>query len=153
MAKSKYIRTIYQTPYADGAEVTNSSDNIDVDVYEVLEAFNVTCPARQHAIKKLLCAGIRGKGDAVQDLKETREAVFRAIQLEERRVALAKATELVDNLRGVDAHALHPDLVKSASEKLAAVPFGVPAAKRPDGVRGGQPSRKQTGGQSRKRAR
>ena len=33
-----------------------------VDVYSVLEAFDVRCPARQHAIKKLLCAGLRGKG-------------------------------------------------------------------------------------------
>lgn len=39
------------------------------DVYSVLEAFQVTCPARQHAIKKLLCAGLRGKGDSLQDLR------------------------------------------------------------------------------------
>lgn len=55
------------------------------DVYTVLEAFSVTCPARQHAIKKLLCAGIRGKGDTVQDLREARDAVERAIQMEESR--------------------------------------------------------------------
>ena len=52
------------------------------DVYAVLEAFEVTCPARQHAIKKLLCSGIRGKGDATQDLAEARDAVDRAIQME-----------------------------------------------------------------------
>jgi hypothetical protein len=51
------------------------------DVYAILEAFAVTCPARQHAIKKLLCSGIRGKGDAMQDLKEARDAVDRAIQM------------------------------------------------------------------------
>ena len=55
------------------------------DVYDVLEAFNVTCPARQHAIKKLLCAGLRGKGDATQDLKEARDAVIRAMQLQDLR--------------------------------------------------------------------
>jgi len=32
-----------------------------VDVYAVPKAFDVRCPARQHAIKKLLCAGIRAK--------------------------------------------------------------------------------------------
>lgn len=53
-----------------------------IDVYDVLVAFNVTCPARAHAIKKLLCAGIRGKGDAIQDLTETRQAVERALSLE-----------------------------------------------------------------------
>lgn len=58
-----------------------------VDVYAVLEAFAVTCPARQHAIKKLLCAGLRGKGDSVQDLKEAADAVARAVQMEEARVS------------------------------------------------------------------
>jgi hypothetical protein len=52
-----------------------------VDVYAVLVAFGVTCPARQHAIKKLLCSGIRGKGSAKQDLTETVDAVERAITL------------------------------------------------------------------------
>lgn len=51
------------------------------DVYAVIDAFNVTCPARQHAIKKLLCSGIRGKGDVIQDLSEARDAVDRAIQM------------------------------------------------------------------------
>lgn len=55
------------------------------DVYAVLEAFSVTCPARQHAIKKLLCSGIRGKGDTMQDLKEARDAIDRAIQMESSR--------------------------------------------------------------------
>ncbi len=57
-----------------------------VDVYCVIDAFDVRCPARAHAIKKLLCAGIRGKGDSVQDLKETIDAVLRAIELEQSRV-------------------------------------------------------------------
>jgi len=55
---------------------------LTVDVYSVLEAFNVTCPARQHAIKKLLCTGLRGKGDSIQDLTETIVAVKRALSLE-----------------------------------------------------------------------
>lgn len=54
-----------------------------LDVYAVLDAFQVTCPARQHAIKKLLCSGIRGKGDTLQDLKEAKDAISRAIQMEE----------------------------------------------------------------------
>ena len=56
--------------------------NGKIDVYAVLDAFQVTCPARQHAIKKLLCAGLRGKGDVVQDLEEACDAVTRAIQME-----------------------------------------------------------------------
>lgn len=56
-----------------------------IDVYAVLDAFNVTCPARQHAIKKLLCAGLRGKGDEAQDLREAKDAIVRAVQMQEAR--------------------------------------------------------------------
>jgi hypothetical protein len=54
-----------------------------VDVYSVLLSFAVTCPARAHAVKKLLCAGLRGKGDELQDLREARDAIDRAIQIAE----------------------------------------------------------------------
>jgi hypothetical protein len=54
-----------------------------IDVYTVLVTFAVTCPARQHAVKKLLCAGLRGKGDELQDLREALDAVDRAIQIAE----------------------------------------------------------------------
>lgn len=54
---------------------------VQVDVYSVLEAFEVRCPAVQHAVKKLLCAGIRGKGDTLQDLREAKDAIDRAISL------------------------------------------------------------------------
>lgn len=57
-----------------------------VDVYAVIETFQVTCPARQHAIKKLLCSGIRGKGDSLQDLTEARDAIDRAVQMEKSRI-------------------------------------------------------------------
>lgn len=53
----------------------------EVDVYAVLLAFGVTCPARQHAIKKLLCAGLRGKNDELNDLKEAKDATERGIEL------------------------------------------------------------------------
>lgn len=70
----------------------NSADTpgaaVGVDVYAVLEAFGVTCPARQHAIKKLLCAGGRGKGDTLTDLKGALAAVSRAIELETGRPAV-----------------------------------------------------------------
>lgn len=52
-----------------------------VDVYDVLTAFGVHCPARQHALKKLLCAGQRGGKSALQDLGEVLMSVERAIEL------------------------------------------------------------------------
>jgi hypothetical protein len=52
-----------------------------VDVYDVIVAFEVTCPATQHALKKLLCTGIRGHKDAAQDLIEASNSITRAIEL------------------------------------------------------------------------
>lgn len=67
---SKYLRPV------------NSPVPGKIDVYAVLEAFDVRCPARQHAIKKLLCAGLRGKGGESQDLEEAADAVSRAVQMQ-----------------------------------------------------------------------
>lgn len=61
--------------------VTCMVDN-QIDVYAVLDTFNVWCPARQHAIKKLLCAGERMKNSELDDLREARDAIDRAIQME-----------------------------------------------------------------------
>ena len=41
-----------------------------VDVYRTLVAFDIKEPELQHSLKKLLCLGIRGKGDYNQDLDE-----------------------------------------------------------------------------------
>jgi len=73
---SKYHRTITQTLPGDthGLSVT-------VDVYDVLRAFGVSCPALQHAIKKLLCAGMRGGKSAEQDIEEAILSCRRAIEL------------------------------------------------------------------------
>lgn len=70
----KYLRII-QSAIVPG-------DYLDVDVYAVLEAFKVTCPARAHAIKKLLCCGNRDKGSEMADLIGAEAAVARAIELQ-----------------------------------------------------------------------
>ncbi len=76
---SKYVRKIFS--------VTLQGAWVEVDVYAVLEAFGVTCLARQHAVKKLLCAGLRGKGSQLDDLRGVLDAVWRAIELQEQREA------------------------------------------------------------------
>jgi hypothetical protein len=48
-----------------------------IDVYRVLELFNVTDPCLQHAIKKLLCAGGRGAKDMEQDVQEAMDTLER----------------------------------------------------------------------------
>ena len=70
---AKYHRYIYG--------VDDSHVGLTIDVYCVLDCYRVTCPATGHAIKKLLCAGLRGKGDRLQDLIEARDAITRAIAL------------------------------------------------------------------------
>lgn len=47
------------------------------DVYDVLYGFGVTSHPRAHAIKKLLCAGNRGKGNEEQDISEAIDALQR----------------------------------------------------------------------------
>ena len=54
---------------------------VSFDVYDVLNAFNVTCPARQHAIKKLLKTGQRGFKDERKDLNEAIDSINRSIEL------------------------------------------------------------------------
>lgn len=66
-APNKYVRKIH---------------GVDIDVYDVLKAWNVTCPAIQHAIKKLLMPGQRGHKDKLNDLEEAHNAIQRAIELE-----------------------------------------------------------------------
>lgn len=48
-----------------------------VDVYRVLELFEVTDPCLQHAVKKLLCAGGRGAKDIEQDVQEAMDTLER----------------------------------------------------------------------------
>ena len=65
-AKNKYQVTIKGTSF---------------DVYDVLTAFEVHCPAKAHAIKKLLKSGQRGYKDEEQDLNESIQAIERAKEL------------------------------------------------------------------------
>ena len=55
---------------------------IEIDVYDVLKAFNVVNPAIQHAIKKLLAGGQRGYKDVEQDYNEAIQSIKRGIELE-----------------------------------------------------------------------
>lgn len=64
------------------SKYTRVCKSVNIDVYDVLQAFAVTNPATQHAIKKLLCAGLRGHKDKMQDLTEALKSIERAIELE-----------------------------------------------------------------------
>lgn len=56
--------------------ITNiAGESINVDVYDVLRAFDITDPALQHGLKKLLCMGLRGHKDVTTDLNEAIESI------------------------------------------------------------------------------
>lgn len=78
----KYLRRIF--PAAGTPDPTNG-EGILVDVYEVLEAFEVLGGPRTQAVKKLLATGRRGKGDELADLVGALAALNRDIDLVERR--------------------------------------------------------------------
>ena len=56
------------------------------DVYTVLEAFEVTCPALQHLAKKVLKCGRRGHKDELEDLNNIIASANRARELYYERV-------------------------------------------------------------------
>lgn len=73
----KYLRKIHS---ADGV-----GESINVDIYCVIEAFNITCPALQHALKKILACGQRGKGSKIDDIQGVFDAMWRALELQKQR--------------------------------------------------------------------
>lgn len=54
-----------------------------IDVYRLLEMFEVSNPAIQHAVKKLLVAGGRGHKDLEKDVKEAIVSLTRWIAMRE----------------------------------------------------------------------
>ena len=48
-----------------------------IHVYRVLDLYKVTSPPLQHAIKKLLCAGMRGAKDEAKDIQEAIDSLVR----------------------------------------------------------------------------
>jgi hypothetical protein len=56
-------------------------ESIEVDAYDIITACNITCPAHAHAAKKVLYTGLRGHKDRSTDLRESIDALERAIEL------------------------------------------------------------------------
>jgi hypothetical protein len=58
--------------------LTDIELEVFIDVYDVLDAFDVPNPATAHAVKKLLCTGSRGAKDWETDLQEAIDSLERA---------------------------------------------------------------------------
>jgi len=54
-----------------------------IDVYRILEMFDVTDPCIAHATKKLLCAGARGVKDTAKDIQEAIDTLVRYQEMRE----------------------------------------------------------------------
>lgn len=68
------------TPQEDYSYYKYSYKGIKLDPYRILQVYNVTCPAMQHAIKKLLRAGQSVK-ELKQDIKEVIDTLKRKLEM------------------------------------------------------------------------
>ena len=66
LANNKYLRSY---PYGT------------IDIYRVLQVYEVTDPCLQHAIKKLLCAGKRGYKEVEKDIQEAQQCLTRWVEM------------------------------------------------------------------------
>jgi ribosomal protein L11 len=73
---SKYNRTVR------GRHESGNMVSVEIDVYEVLCAWDVKNPALQHLIKKALQAGNRGHKDLATDLQDIIDSAIRAKEIE-----------------------------------------------------------------------
>lgn len=54
----------------------------EIDCYSVADAFAVDEMPLNHALKKILCAGVRGKGNRMQDITEAIDALKEQLKIE-----------------------------------------------------------------------
>lgn len=121
---NKYLRTIY------GVDKDGKPGSLQVDVYDILDAYPTKNPALDHLIKKALCPGQRGHKDLLTDLDDIIKSAQRAKELVVNQ--LACITEVtIDNI---------PDdimeLLTSQSSVLKAAPikpttYAGPTTERP----------------------
>jgi len=52
-----------------------------IDVYRVLELFEVTCPVAQHIVKKALVAGNRGAKSQTRDMQDIADSAQRWLEM------------------------------------------------------------------------
>lgn len=71
----------------------------EIDVYRVLELFEVTNPPIQHAVKKLLLPGERGGKGELKDLNEALDSIIRAIEMLHEDEALKNELSFEENLK------------------------------------------------------
>ena len=69
---NRYLRTIY------GIDKEGNAGSLQVDVYDILDAYPTKNPALDHLVKKALCPGQRGHKDLLTDLDDIIKSAQRA---------------------------------------------------------------------------
>ena len=70
----------YQENTKEHSHYKYSYKGIKLDPYRILQVYGITCPAQQHAIKKLLRAGNSVK-DLEQDIQEVIDTLQRKLEM------------------------------------------------------------------------
>lgn len=52
-----------------------------IDVYRIIDLYNITDPCDQHALKKILCPGERGHKDIIQDTQDVIDTMRRKLEM------------------------------------------------------------------------
>lgn len=79
LPRNPYVRMFVPTIQS----IEPACNCVFLDVYDIANGYGVICPARVHALKKILLAGQRGDKGTIQDLQEAIHSLERAIQSEE----------------------------------------------------------------------
>ena len=86
---------IVNVQFNDGDKYTRTifgfcGKSVQVDVYRVLDAFNTEDAAVDHAVKKMLCAGLRGHKGKITDYENAIESMQKALTLLKQKEASTK---------------------------------------------------------------
>jgi hypothetical protein len=81
----------------------------EIDVYRVLSLFEVHDPCLQHALKKILCCGIRGMKNADKDIEEAIVSLKRWQEMK-----MEDSVELKIDVQGINLEDLREKLRQQA---------------------------------------
>lgn len=115
---NKYLRTIY------GVDKEGNAGSLQVDVYDILDAYPTKNPALDHLIKKALCPGQRGHKDLLTDLDDIIKSAQRAKAMIVNKMACTTEVILEDK----------PDLAQKLEKAILEGGRHAPTTRRPDNV-------------------
>ena len=113
---NKYLRTIY------GVDKEGNAGSLQVDVYDILDAYPTKNPALDHLIKKALCPGQRGHKDLLTDLDDIIKSAQRAKAMIVNKMTCTTEVILEDK----------PDLTPKLEKAILEGGRHAPTTRRPD---------------------